>query len=296
MIRAGGIVALPTETVYGLAGDATNAATIAAIYEAKGRPSFNPLIVHINNFELAARIASLNAQALALAEAFWPGPLTLLAPLRNDSGLAPAVTAGRDRVALRMPAHPVMRAVIDAVGKPLAAPSANASGGISPTSAAHVQRSLGSRVPLILDGGQSGRGLESTIIAVETDHIRLLRPGPITAEMLEQVSGLPVTSSSEVQSADIEAPGQLSSHYAPSKPVRLNATARRPGEYWIGFGAMECDDNLSESGDLAEAASALFAVLHRADMALPPAIAVAPIPATGIGVAINDRLARAAAK
>ena len=292
MIQQGQVVDVPTETVYGLAGDARNADAVAAIYAAKGRPDFNPLIVHVANIEMARQLAHFTELAERLAAQFWPGALTMVLPLREDAGLAPAVYAGLPTVALRMPAHAAMQALIHESGAPLAAPSANASGGISPTSAAHVLRSLGGRIPLVIDGGTTAKGLESTIIAPETDRIRLLRPGPVTAEMLDLASGLPVTGS---DGGIIEAPGQLASHYAPGKPLRLNATSARTDEYLIGFGAMACDTNLSETGNLEQAASRLFAALHMADMSTQARIAVAPVPQEGIGIAINDRLTRAAA-
>jgi L-threonylcarbamoyladenylate synthase len=292
-IREGLPVAVPTETVYGLAADATSGEAVARIYAAKGRPSFNPLIVHVASLEQAETLAELPPAAYRLATAFWPGPLTMVLPARAGSPVADLVTAGLSTVAIRMPAHPAIRALIAASGRPLAAPSANASGKISATRAAHVAASLGDKVPLILDGGATRHGLESTIVAVEDAQLRLLRPGPIDAKALEEAGGLPVLS--PVASAAIEAPGQLSSHYAPGKPLRLDATERREGEWLIGFGDVAGDDTLSASGDLIEAASRLFGALHDADDAESKAIAVAPIPREGLGLAINDRLARAAA-
>ncbi|GAA4007327.1 L-threonylcarbamoyladenylate synthase [Sphingomonas humi] len=284
LIRDGQPVAVPTETVYGLAADATNPRAVTRIYEAKGRPSFNPLIVHVPDLAAAMRLGSLNAAARALAEQHWPGPLTLVVPLAEDSPVASLVTAGLPTIALRVPAHPAMRALLEASGRPLAAPSANASGRISPTRADHVLASLGGRIPLIIDGGASAHGLESTIIALTGDQPRLLRPGPV-----EVPGAVSVTSSS------IEAPGMLASHYAPAKPLRLGATASNAGEWLIGFGDIAGDVSLSLSGDLAEAAARLFDLLHQADSGPAPAIAVAPIPDAGLGIAINDRLARAAA-
>jgi L-threonylcarbamoyladenylate synthase len=307
VIRSGHPVAVPTETVYGLAADATDAEAVKRIYEAKGRPSFNPLIVHVDGLAGAERLAVLPETARRLAAGFWPGALTLVVPVRGDSGLAAAVTAGLPTVALRCPAHPAMRALLKAVGRPLAAPSANASGAISPTRAGHVLASLGGRIGLILDGGPSERGLESTIVAVEGAEVRLLRPGPVTMADIEAAlsassrdadSGSGAASLRSFPSPEkgrIEAPGQLPSHYAPRKPLRLGAVAARPGEWLIGFGAVEGDDNLSPSGDVAEAAASLFDALHRADAMERPRIAVAPIPNEGIGIAINDRLRRAAA-
>ena len=292
-IAAGRPVAIPTETVYGLAADATDGAAVAAIYAAKGRPSFNPLIVHVADLAGAEAIADLGAAAHALARAFWPGPLTLVAPLKPGAPIATLATAGLPTVALRVPAHPAMRALLAASGRPLAAPSANASGTISPTRADHVLRSLGGRIPLVIDAGPCPLGLESTIVAVGDDRLRLLRPGPIDAGALTRATGLPVAAGG---GGAIEAPGQLSQHYAPSKPLRLAATEAWPGEWLIGFGGVAGDASLSPTGDLAEAAARLFDLLHQADASDRPALAVAPIPAEGLGVAINDRLARAAAR
>jgi L-threonylcarbamoyladenylate synthase len=292
LIAAGDPVAVPTETVYGLAADATNGAAVARVYAAKGRPAFNPLIVHAGGVEQARTLAELPPVAERLAAHFWPGPLTMVLPLRADAGIASLVTAGLPTVAVRVPAHPAMRALLAACGRPLAAPSANASGTISPTRAGHVLRSLDGRVPLVIDGGASAAGLESTIVAVEPDRLRLLRPGPITADALAGASGLLVTAAS---GGAIEAPGQLTQHYAPSRPVRLDATTREPGEWLIGFGPVAGDASLSPDGDLAEAAARMFDLLHEADAAAPARIAVAPVPETGLGIAINDRLRRAAA-
>ena len=283
LILAGEPVAVPTETVYGLAADATNAEAVARIYQAKGRPSFNPLIVHVPNLAAAERIGRLDAAARQLAEEHWPGPLTLVVPLREGVGIASIVTAGLPTIGLRVPAHPAMQALLRAVGRPLAAPSANASGSISPTRAEHVLKSLGGRIPLIVDGGASQRGIESTIVAATGDRLRLLRPGPLAVDA-EAVSG-----------GKVEAPGQLASHYAPSKPLRLNAKSAGADEYLIGFGAVEGDSSLSHRGDLVEAAARLFDLLHQADASPPLRIAVAPVPDEGLGAAINDRLRRAAA-
>jgi L-threonylcarbamoyladenylate synthase len=284
LILAGQPVALPTETVYGLAADATDAQAVARIYEAKGRPAFNPLIVHVPDLEAALEIGEFDADALALAHEHWPGPLTLVVPQRSDSAIAPLVTAGLPSVALRVPGHPAIQALLRASGRPLAAPSANASGAISPTRAEHVRKSLGGRIALILDGGATERGLESTIVAATGGPLRLLRRGPIAVPQAEQA---PVDK--------IEAPGQLASHYAPSKPLRLGALRPHADEFWIGFGALGGDSNLSPSGDLVEAAAKLFALLHLADESDRPRIAVAPIPDEALGAAINDRLRRAAA-
>lgn len=294
LIRAGEPVAVPTETVYGLAADATDSHAVAAIYSAKGRPSFNPLIVHVADREMAERLADFSAVADTLADRFWPGPLTLVLPVRADSGLSPLVMAGLPTVALRLPAHPAMRALIRESGRPLAAPSANRSGSISPTRAEHVLASLNGRVRMILDEGPTSEGVESTIAAPEADHVRLLRPGPVTAAMLEEATGLPVMIGMDGGKI-IEAPGQLESHYAPSKPVRLDAMRAERDEYLIGFGLMPCHINLSPEADVREAAANLFAALHIADASAQQRIAVAPIPEEGIGAAINDRLKRAAA-
>jgi L-threonylcarbamoyladenylate synthase len=282
LIGAGLAVAVPTETVYGLAADAANGEAVARIYEAKGRPAFNPLIVHVETIEQARAIARFDDEAEALAARHWPGPLTLVLPLREGAPIASLVTAGLATIALRMPAHPAMRDLLQAVGRPLAAPSANASGRISPTRAAHVLASLGGRIPLIVDGGPTEHGLESTIVALTGGPPRLLRLGPIDLGLALDASG-------------IEAPGQLASHYAPSKPLRLDAVIGRGDEWLIGFGAVAGDATLSASGDLVEAAANLFERLHEADTAAEPRIAVAPIPDTGLGAAINDRLRRAAA-
>jgi L-threonylcarbamoyladenylate synthase len=283
LILAGEPVAVPTETVYGLAADATNAAAVARIYEAKGRPSFNPLIVHVPDLAAAQAIGDFNEDASALANEHWPGPLTLVVALRAGAGIASLVTAGLTTVGLRVPAHPAMQALLRAAGRPLAAPSANASGSISPTRAQHVLKSLGGRVPLIIDGGATERGIESTIVAATGGPLRLLRPGPIEIGA-EQGAG-----------ATIEAPGQLPSHYAPSKPLRLDARQAGGDEFLIGFGKIDGNANLSVRSDLVEAAARLFDLLHQADASAKPRIAIAPVPQDGLGKAINDRLRRAAA-
>jgi len=283
LVLAGEPVAVPTETVYGLAADATKAQAVARIYEAKGRPSFNPLIVHVIDLASAERIGVFDEAARGLAEQHWPGPLTLVVPLREGSGIASIVTAGLETIGIRIPAHPAMQALLRAAGHPLAAPSANVSGSISPTRASHVLKSLGGRIPLIIDGGATERGLESTIIAATGGPLRLLRPGPVEV-------------AAEAAPVDrIEAPGQLASHYAPSKPLRLGASSPETGEFLIGFGAVAGDASLSPAGDLLEAASRLFDLLHQADASGKPRIAIAPVPEAGLGRAINDRLRRAAA-
>jgi L-threonylcarbamoyladenylate synthase len=283
-VLAGQPVAVPTETVYGLAADATNADAVARIYAAKGRPSFNPLIVHVPDLPSAERIGRFNDQARALAKAHWPGPLTLVVPVGENATIASIVTAGLPTIALRVPAHPAMQALLKACGRPLAAPSANASGQISPTRASHVLASLNGRIPLVIDGGPTQRGIESTIVAATDARLRLLRRGPIDVDSAEHV-----------ESSSIEAPGQLASHYAPGKPLRLDATEAEEGEYLIGYGPVNGDASLSERGDPVEAAARLFDLLHQADAAPQPRIAIAPIPGEGIAAAIRDRLKRAAA-
>ena len=289
ILESGGLVAVPTETVYGLAARADSAEAVARIYAAKGRPDFNPLIVHVRGLEQAAEYAEFSLMARALAEAHWPGPLTLVLPRRADAALAPAVTAGLPTVALRAPAHPAMRALLAAVDFPLAAPSANRSGFISPTTPAHVLASLDGRIDLVLDGGPTAQGVESTIIAVRDDgRVEELRPGPL--QLRARGVGIDVGID-----ARVEAPGQLASHYAPGKPVRLNADSAAPDEYLIGFGAVRGDCTLSANGDVIEAAARLYGCLHEAARAPHPRIAVAPVPEEGVGRAINDRLRRAAA-
>lgn len=290
-LRGGGLVAVPTETVYGLAADSTNAAAVAEIYRTKGRPDFNPLIVHVPDMEAAKTLGQFNDLANRFADALWPGPLTLVVPTAENSPVAAAVTAGLDTIALRVPVHPVMRELLDASGLYLAAPSANRSGGISPTMADHVRRSLGDAAPLILDGGPCEQGIESTIVAIDGSDFRILRPGPVTLAQLEAVAG---KSADTRVSGTIQAPGQMLSHYAPNKPLRLDAPTANSDEFHIGFGAVSGDMNLSASSDLAEAASLLFAALHDAEASVKRKIAVAPIAASGIGLALNDRLRRAA--
>ena len=291
ILRAGGLVALPTETVYGLAARADSAAAIAAIYRAKGRPEFNPLIVHVDSLERAESLARFDDRARSLAECFWPGPLTLVLPLRDGAPVAAAVTAGLPTIALRMPAHPLMQAVLREADVPLAAPSANRSGSVSPTSAGHVLASFGDEAPPVLDGGVCERGLESTIAALRPTGWQLLRPGPVAESDLAAVLG----DAMAITPGRIEAPGQLARHYSPGKPLRLDAVRAENDEYLIGFGAVAGDGSLSTSGDLAEAAARLYACLHEAARSRRMRIAVAPIPEQGIGAAINDRLRRAAA-
>lgn len=292
-LLAGALVAVPTETVYGLAARADSAAAVAEIYRAKGRPDFNPLIVHVRGLDSAEVLAMFCPRARALAAQFWPGPLTMVLPQRAGAPVAAAVTAGLPTIALRCPAHPVMRALLEAAGVPLAAPSANRSGGISPTSAAHVAQSLGEGAGLILDGGACERGIESTIVALRADGWDILRPGPVTAGQIAAVIG--AEASPPALTGTIEAPGQLASHYAPGKPVRLDAVHAAADEFHIGFGAIAGDANLSSRADAAAAAARLYACLHQAAADPRPRIAVAPVPDHGIGAAINDRLRRAAA-
>ncbi|MEB8387155.1 L-threonylcarbamoyladenylate synthase [Rhodobacteraceae bacterium KMM 6894] len=293
LLQDGELVAFPTETVYGLGGDARQGRAVAAIYAAKGRPQFNPLIVHVPDVKTAQLYAEWSDTADRLASAFWPGPLTLVLPLLPDSGLSSLVTAGLNSVAIRIPAHPVAQALLRAFGGPLAAPSANPSGRISPTQAAHVANGLTGRIAAILDGGPCTVGVESTILGL-TGAPTLLRPGGLPAEAINAALMTPLQTRSD---SAITAPGQLASHYAPKAAMRLNATTLYPGETLLGFGP-NCPDatlNLSPAGDLTEAAANLFDHLHRLDALGAATIAVSPIPAQGLGIAILDRLTRAAA-
>jgi L-threonylcarbamoyladenylate synthase len=290
LIEGGSLVALPTETVYGLAARADWAEAVAAIYRAKGRPDFNPLIVHLPELAAAERLAVFDDRARMLAARFWPGPLTLVLPLKEEAGIAPAVTAGLPTIALRCPAHPVMRAVLQATGLPLAAPSANRSGAVSPTAADHVLETLNGRIDAVLDGGPCERGLESTIVAVRPEGWQMLRAGPIAERELIALLAAPLP----VSDARIESPGQLAQHYSPGKPVRLNARGSEADEFLIGFGAIEGDCNLSPTGNLNQAAARLYACLHAAAASHHPKVAVVEIADEGIGAAINDRLRRAA--
>ncbi len=299
-LRDGRLVAFPTETVYGLGADATNARAVAAIFEAKGRPRFNPLIAHVADAEDAARFADLGPEARALAAAFWPGALTLVLKKRPDCTIADLATAGLDTVALRVPSHPIARALIRAAGRPIAAPSANRSGHVSPTTAAHVDADLCDKVAMILDDGPCAIGVESTVVDVSGPAPVLLRAGGVTREAIEAVLGAPLASHLDDEERP-SSPGQLASHYAPRASVRLNATAARLGEAFLAFGPSAPNHvgpmiNLSPSGDLIEAAANLFAALRQLDASGAPAIAVMPIPETGLGEAINDRLRRAAVR
>jgi L-threonylcarbamoyladenylate synthase len=290
-LRAGRLVAFPTETVYGLAADARDGAAVAAIYEAKGRPSFNPLIVHVADAQRARRYAKWSDFAEILAAAFWPGPLTLVLPLLEGHGLSSLVSAGLPSIALRVPSHPAACALLTAFDGPIAAPSANLSGQISPTKAPHVIADLKGRIAGVVDDGPCAVGLESTIVGLTQDSPVLLRSGGLPIEAVERALGVPLGRPSDAQ---ITAPGQLTSHYAPNAQVRLNATGAAEGEALLGFGPMACDVNLSATGDLTEAAARLFDCLHQLNAMARP-IAVAPVPMRGLGVAINDRLKRAAA-
>lgn len=299
LVEAGEVVAIPTETVYGLAGDATNGRAVARIFEAKGRPRFNPLIAHVSSLAMAEATAVFDPLSRRLAETFWPGPLTLVLPLREGSSVHPLATAGLSTVALRVPKG-FGAELIAALGRPLAAPSANSSGRISATTAAAVEADLGARIPLIVDGGPTQVGLESTIVKVEGDAVRLLRPGGAPAEEIEKVIGWPLLRNG---GAGVEAPGMLASHYAPRAAVRPDASDVREGEALLAFGLARIEGsdkaaavfNLSTAGDLREAAANLFSMLQALDTSGAKTIAVASIPMTGLGEAINDRLRRAAA-
>lgn len=293
--RSGGLVAFPTETVYGLGADARNDGAVAGIFEAKERPSFNPLIVHVPSIEVAKTYVAWSDAADVLARAFWPGPLTLVLPLNPTAGISQLVTNGKDTLAIRVPAHPVAQSLLAAFGGPIAAPSANPSGRISPTEPNHVLEGLGNRIDAIVDAGPCDVGVESTIIGLFREP-HLLRPGGLPLEMIEQALGREIQPpQTNVDHADISAPGQLASHYAPNATMRLNATSSKDDELLLGFGEINGDLNLSASGDLREAAAKLFGHLHKLDDGSKRPIAVAPIPDHGLGRAINDRLARAAA-
>lgn len=299
-LRAGRLVAFPTETVYGIGADATNGEAVAGIFAAKGRPRFNPLIVHVPGLAAARAHAVVTPLAEKLAAAFWPGPLTLVLQKRPASPLSDLVSGGLDSIAVRVPDHPVAQALLAAAGRPLAAPSANRSGRVSPTQAAHVAADLGAHVAMILDGGATAHGLESTIIDARGNAPVLLRPGAVTAAAIEAALGCRLTRA-EADSARPTAPGQLASHYAPQARVRLDARDVRDGEALLAFGPDLPPTrgapvvNLSPRGDLIEAAANLFAALRTLDASGAATIAVMPIPATGLGEAINDRLRRAAA-
>lgn len=294
LLSRGELVAFPTETVYGLGGDARSDRAVAGIFAAKGRPSFNPLIVHLPDLAAAERIALIGENARRLAMAFWPGPLTLVLPLRDDAAISPLVTAGLPTVAIRVPAHPLAQRLLSTFGGPVAAPSANPSGRVSPSRADHVIEGLSGRIAAVLDGGPCAVGLESTIVLPDPAPV-LLRPGGVPAEALEAALGAPLASGGDAGRPT--SPGQLASHYAPRAGLRLEATEARPGEVLVGFGPVRGQFSLSASGDLAEAAARLFHLLREADRLAGPGgrIAIAPVPDRGLGRAINDRLRRAAA-
>lgn len=297
LLQAGALVAFPTETVYGLGADATSDAAVARIFEAKNRPTFNPLIIHVTDSDAATRIVSLTDSARRLAEAFWPGPLSLVLPRAERSPVSLLASAGLDTIAIRVPDQPTAQAIIAASGVPIAAPSANASGKISPTRATHVADSLGDAVSLIVDDGPCPIGVESTVIDCAGDTPTLLRPGGITVEQIEAVIG-PIAFAADNNESPAS-PGMLESHYAPDATLRLNATSLQSGEALLSFGShrltgFSIEQNLSEAGDLQEAAANLFAMMRFLD-ASADAIAVTPIPDHGLGRAINDRLRRAAA-
>ncbi len=299
ILRAGGLVAFPTETVYGLGADATSDAAVASIYAAKERPSFNPLISHVTDLGAAEALAHLGSDARRLAVAFWPGPLTIVAPVRRECPVSLLARAGLDSVALRVPDHHVAQAILRAAGTPIAAPSANRSGRVSPTNAEHVAGDLDGRVDLIVDGGPCAVGVESTIVSCLSDGVRLLRPGGVSREAIERVLGRPVAASAIQEGGAPLAPGMLASHYAPRSAVRLDAMDVAHDEAALDFGGQLSGGvarlDLSPARDLGEAAANLSAYLRRLDAAGARAIAVAPIPKTGLGAAINDRLSRAAA-
>ena len=301
LIRAGALVAFPTETVYGLGADATNAAAIARLYAAKGRPAHNPLIVHVTDAGEALAIGRATPDARRLAAAFWPGPLTLVLARREPCPVVPAASAGTATVALRVPKHPLALALLQAAGAPVAAPSANRSGRLSPTRPAHVLASLDGRIEAVLDGGPTEVGLESTVVACLEGSARLLRPGAVTVEQIEAALGRRLGAEGAAEPSHPLSPGQLASHYAPRARLRLDATRARPGEALLAFGPSPAPHagpmvNLSPSGDLAEAARTLFEALHRLDATGVATIAVMNIPETGLGHAIRDRLNRAAAE
>lgn len=298
LIRAGRLVAFPTETVYGVGADATNGEAVAGIFEAKGRPSFNPLIVHVPDLASAEELGRFTPEARTLAVAFWPGPLTLVVARKGSCPVADLATAGLATIALRIPDHPVARALLSAAGRPIAAPSANRSGHVSPTLAGHVEADLGERVAMILDGGATAHGVESTVVDASGTKITLLRPGAVTQEELERLLGYSIARS-EAVAEQPSSPGQLLSHYAPRAHLRLDARESLENEALLAFGRAVPSKgfviNLSPAGDLVEAAANLFASLRAFDAAGATRVAVMTIPETGLGVAINDRLRRAAA-
>jgi L-threonylcarbamoyladenylate synthase len=294
-LRDGQLVAFPTETVYGLGADATNDAAVARVYAAKGRPSFNPLIVHVESAEAAFRLGQFSGEAKALARAFWPGPLSIVVPRAPGCPVSLLASAGLDSIALRVPAHPMALAFLKAAERPVVAPSANPSGRISPTSPDHVRRHLKDKVAIVLDGGRCRVGVESSVVSFLEDGPKLIRHGGIPRAEIEKALGHAIAV--ETHAARPHAPGQLTSHYAPHAELRLNADAPREGEAYLGFGPLHAHGpwTLSRSGDLVEAAASLFRLLHEIDATRVARIAVAPVPHQGLGEAINDRLLRAAA-
>ncbi|MGB9153063.1 MAG: L-threonylcarbamoyladenylate synthase [Alphaproteobacteria bacterium] len=304
LLREGKLVAFPTETVYGLGADATNGPAVAAIYAAKGRPSFNPLIIHVAEPRALDNLIEWNDTARLLASSLWPGPLTLILPRKNDSPISLLASAGLDTLAVRIPSHPAAQKLLRAVNLPIAAPSANASGKLSPTTPIHVAESLGNKVDLILAGGRSQIGVESTVVNLASPQPSILRPGGVTQEQLEMILGykLPLYDAPAESTDAPPSPGMLASHYAPHLPVRLNAENIGDREAYLAFGPDSFVKggaarlNLSPQGDLSEAAANLFAMLRELDKPIYSGIAVAPIPNTGLGVAINDRLSRAAVR
>jgi L-threonylcarbamoyladenylate synthase len=294
ILQRGGLVAFPTETVYGLGGDATNDVAVARIYAAKGRPQFNPLISHVASLKQALALGDFSKLAEKLAAHFWPGPLTIVVPRRKDCAVSLLASAGLDTIALRIPDHPLALALLKDVARPIAAPSANTSGRISPTTAEHVRLSLGDKVDMILDGGACTVGVESTVVQFREGKVFLLRPGGLARESIEAIIGERLQSPPIGES--LHSPGLLASHYAPQAALRLNAQSPNSGEAYISFGEHDIGlYSLSKRGDLTEAAANLFRILHDVDATSVNAIAVAPIPETGLGEAINDRLRRAAA-
>ncbi len=292
ILEAGNLVAAATETVYGLAADATNDIAVKKIYKVKGRPSNNPLICHVCDVSMADSIVHINETAKHLMEKFWPGPLTFVLPKREPTQIAATVSAGLPTIAVRCPKHPAMQNLIQALNRPIAAPSANPSGKLSPTSAQDVVSGLQGKIELVIDGGRTDLGIESTIISIDQyNTIKLLRPGTITADEIAEAAGQEILDNNDHH---ITAPGQLSSHYAPNAQIRLDATVKQEGEYLIGFGNIMGDRNLSDHANLAEAARNLFQTIRIADREADK-IAIAPIPMVGIGIAINDRIKRAAA-
>ncbi len=291
ILQNGGLIAFPTETVYGLGADATQESAVKAIYDAKGRPSFNPLIAHFGDPDVVKTFVEISDQAQKLMDAFWPGALTLVLPMKPDIKIAQSVTAGLPTLAVRMPDNPVALSLLRFAATPIAAPSANPSGQISPTTADHVRAGLSEKIDGLIDGGPCAIGLESTILVLEPKPT-ILRPGGVTRQQISDILRRPVAFADDA--TPLQAPGQMISHYAPKASVRLGVTKPKPDEVYLGFGPMECDVNLSPNGVLTEAAETLFAALHHLD-GLGKPIAVAPIPNTGVGRAINDRLKRAAA-